>query len=378
MRILMFIGSLEAGGAERQFSQIADGLAARGHQVRMCTLFPGGAFWKELSANPSVDLTSLFSHRPAGKATVLSCLYRANARLKKFMVDQDVIYSALSLTDFIAWRATRSKRVPLVWGVRSGNLPVQWKLRVPFELCRLVSPAVTLIIANSKQGKAILKSAGYRTTKIVVIQNGIDTGSFQFNGSGRAMVRAEWKLEDSDKLIGIVGRITPEKGHKFFLDAAARVLDRCPSARFVSVGGGSGRYRNELMRRAETLGLERAMLWAGQRGDLPDVYSALDLCCSASVIEGFPNVLAEAMACGLRCVATDVGDSREILADDEWIIPPGDPQALAHKIISAVERKPARLPPALSASIAARFGIERMVDETERAISVVVSDQCRR
>lgn len=373
MRILLFIGSLQTGGAERQFNLIAEGLAKRGHRIKVCVLFPGGRFWETLSISSAVNVISLYDKRPKAKIKILICLLLSPFRLARHLKNTDLVYSALSLTDFIAWLATRMNRdVPLVWGFRSSRIPDQWKLRLPFELCRLVSRTISLIIVNSVNGKAYLESANFRPQRFAIIQNGIDTSYFKFDQKGRSKIRAQWGVHDSNVVIGLVGRISPEKNYEVFLNAAKRVLDHYPDVVFVSVGGGPDKYRSELVRLAETLGLDGKIIWCGERRDLPDIYSALDIFCSASSTEGFPNVIAEAMSCGLRCVATNVGDTSEIISDEAWLAPPNDPEALGERLIEALDSGINREITGMHFSIESRFGIGRMIENTERELASVL------
>jgi glycosyltransferase involved in cell wall biosynthesis len=111
-----------------------------------------------------------------------------------------------------------------------------------------------------------------------------------------------------ETLVGIVARLDPMKDYPNFLGAAAKVARREHAVRFVSVGAGPEDCAAVLREQARWLGLDKRMIWAGPRGDLPAVYNALDLLVSSSAFgEGFSNVLGEAMSCGVPCVATDVG-----------------------------------------------------------------------
>ena len=123
-------------------------------------------------------------------------------------------------------------------------------------------------------------------------------------------MRLEWGIAECEKLIGQVGRLDPMKDHSTFLKAAALLAHERKDVRFVCVGEGPTGYRDELYSLAKTLGLASRLIWAGSRRDMPAVYNAFDVAVSSSRWgEGLPNVIAEAMACGVPCVVTDVGDS---------------------------------------------------------------------
>jgi glycosyltransferase involved in cell wall biosynthesis len=116
------------------------------------------------------------------------------------------------------------------------------------------------------------------------------------------------------------------------------------------------------------------MIWAGPRGDLPAVYNALDLLVSSSAGEGFSNVLGEAMACGVPCVSTDVGDAREILGDTRTVAPPRNPDALVGSIAALLGRlrtDGASLGVRARKRIAENYSVEALVQRTQLALETM-------
>jgi glycosyltransferase involved in cell wall biosynthesis len=211
--------------------------------------------------------------------------------------------------------------------------------------------------------------------KIVVVPNGIDCDAFHPDAEGRARLRAEWSVPPEAPLIGMVARLDPVKGHPTFLRAAARVAASRPGARFVCVGEGQASYRDSLLLLASEVGIADRLVWAGERRVTSAVYNALDVAVLASNAgESFPNVVAEAMACGTPCVVTESGDSPLIVGDTGAVAPPRDPEALARAILSVLERV---LSDRTGTSAKARdrvmeeFSVERLVTRTERALELV-------
>jgi glycosyltransferase involved in cell wall biosynthesis len=123
------------------------------------------------------------------------------------------------------------------------------------------------------------------------------------------------------------------------------------------------------------LGISDKVIWAGALSDMPAVYSALDLLVSSSFSEGFPNVIGEAMACGVPCVVTDTGDSALIVGETGCVVEPRNPSALAGAIISLMEKDPQERGRRARARILENFSVERMTAETERAITAAASGE---
>lgn len=163
------------------------------------------------------------------------------------------------------------------------------------------------------------------------------------------------------------------KGHSTFLEAAGRLVHRCQNVRLICVGEGVGRYVSALKERAERLGLNPSLIWAGPRDDMPAVYSAFDIACSSSTGEGFSNAIAEAMACNLPTIATDVGDSARIVGDTVSVVTPEDPASLA-AALERLAKMPANERRALGAAcrerIVSEFGIDRLIQRTEQALEL--------
>jgi glycosyltransferase involved in cell wall biosynthesis len=128
------------------------------------------------------------------------------------------------------------------------------------------------------------------------------------------------------------------KDHPNFLKAAAILSKERQDVHFVCIGNGSENYKQQLHQLALELNISQRVIWTGGRSDMPAVYNALDIVCSASAYgEGFSNVIGEAMACGIPCVVTDVGDSAWIVGDTGLVVPPQNTEALKTAMSSLVE-----------------------------------------
>ncbi len=203
---------------------------------------------------------------------------------------------------------------------------------------------------------------------MVVIPNGIDAERFCPDPEARSQIRSEWGIAEHEKLIGLVGRLDPMKDHPIFLEAAACLAKKRKETRFVCVGGGPEEYQASLQTLAESLGLGERLLWAGTRQDMPAVYNALDILVSSSSYgEGVSNTIGEAMACGVPCVVTNIGDSAWVVRDMGEVIPPKDPSALSNAVEKLLDQR-SHTPDQIRRSIVERLSLETLIVNTERAL----------
>lgn len=364
MKIVLFIGSLKTGGAERQMATLASGMAHKGHTVVLVTMYPDGDYGSLLRGQPNLEVHSLYPQRTHSFPLRVLQLFHAPLKLRKSLrsIQPDAIYSMLEFSNLFAWIATRGRmKSRLVWGHRSSNMEFGWKMGLAEKVCAALSFSVPLMIANSTAGMEFAKGSGYCSRNFSVVPNGINTDFFQCDPDGAHDFRQELRIAPDAPLVGLVARLDPMKDHPTFLEAAALVRQQAPACRFVIVGDGPSSYRQELMEYAQRLQLQDALSWAGNRTDMPAVYSSLNVLSSSSYGEGFSNVIAEAMACETRCVVTDVGDSRLIVGETGLVVPPKDPQALAHAIVQALDM--GRCPDCRN-RIETLFSVDAMVGKT--------------
>jgi glycosyltransferase involved in cell wall biosynthesis len=170
---------------------------------------------------------------------------------------------------------------------------------------------------------------GYASDKMIVIPNGFDLNSFKPDREARLSVRGELGIPEDAFIIGSVARFDPQKDHGNFIKAAAILRADVPNVNFVLCGDGIIYDNAELTQWIDTKGLREHVHLLGRREDIPGVINALDIVSSTSFSEGFSNAVGEAMACGVPCVVTDVGDSAFIVGDTGRVVPPKDPAALA-------------------------------------------------
>lgn len=365
--------SLDRGGAERQLVVLAKGLASRGHAVSVAVFYGGGVYVAEL-AGAGVRVINLGKQ---GRWDILPFLNRLVGLLRKER--PEVLHSYLSVPNvLVAVLKPLLQGTRIVWGVRASNVDLSrydWLSSLAYALERRLARFADCIISNSDAGKRYAVANGFPEDKMKVIPNGIDTDYFRFDSEGRRQLRSAWGVGMHEILVGLVGRLDPMKGHPTFIEAASRIVRERRDVRFVCVGGGPADYARVLKQRVADLGLSNQLIWIGSRDDMPAIYSALDIATSSSSYgEGFSNAIAEAMACGVPCVVTDVGDSALIVGRKVSIVAPDDHGALATEIQGLANLLPEQrreMGEACRARVVSEFGVDRLVQRTERALGLI-------
>ncbi len=370
MRIVFLARALGPGGAERQLALMAAGLQRRGHDVIVATFYPGGTF-REMVTSASARHVSL---EKAGRWDVVGFLLRLRGLLRQER--PDILYSLLPPANIIAYCATpRVAGMRRVWGIRVSNMEhghYDWLARLSYAVERDLSSRADLIIFNARSGYRFAAAHGMAVGRSAVVPNGIDTAVFAPDEAARRQVRDAWAVDDGVHVVGMIGRFDPMKDHATFFAAAASVFRSRPNLLFVLAGNGVDEGTARLTELIRMNGLSGRVLLLGQRHDMPAVMAGLDILCLSSAFgEGFPNVLGEAMAAGTPCVATDIGDSREIVGDTGEIVTPGDPRALSDaldRLLRRLERAPEDVRASARARIVENFSVDRLIDRTEELL----------
>lgn len=326
MKVMFLIRSLEYGGAQRQLAVLAKELFVRGVSVAVAEFYSGGELEKNLD-NEGIPIHRL---NKRGRWDLARFTWRFIKLLRQ--KKPDIVYGYLTTANImITILKPFFPRIKVVWGVRASHMDLDrydWLFRFSYKIECKLSRFADVIIANSIAGKVYAIEHGFPANKLNVIPNGIDTTVFQPDWEAGRRVRAEWGVTDKEKFIGLIGRLDPMKDHQTFLHAAALLAEEYQDVRFLCVGDGPTVYQQELKKMSIKLELKERIIWSESRTDMPAVYNSLDINCISSYGEGFPNVIGEAMACGVPCVVTDVGDSANIVGDSGVIVPPHSPESL--------------------------------------------------
>ena len=372
-RLLFLIRSLNYGGAERQLVALAKGLWSREQSLAIATFYPGGAFSKDLEL-VGVPVVSLEKRSRWGIFRFLWRLFRL-VRTTQPQILHGYLGTANILTVLLKPFCPETK---IVWAVRASNMDLNrygWLDRLLYWIESRLSRLADVIIVNSYAGLEYAVDHGFPRGKMVVIHNGIDAQRFLPNQESRRRMRELLGIKEGEQVIGLVGRLDPIKGHETFLKAAAALSGEQQGVRFICVGNGPEMYKRALIVLSEELGLGNKLIWLDATDSPESIYNAFDIATSTSYGEGFPNVIGEAMACGIPCVVTDVGDAKRIVGDTGYVVDPGNPPALVSAWQLALDagavEKTSRSQRARERVIE-HFSLERLIEETARVLETAV------
>ena len=334
MKILNIITGLNNGGAEAVLYRLCVHDSNYKHIV--ISLMNEGKYGSLLK-DAGVVVHSL--NMPAGRVT-LSGLYKLFKLIRKFK--PNIVQTWMYHADLIGGVIARLAGIKNVfWNIRHTTLEPGKSKRATFfiaKLCAKLSKRVPKkIVCCAEKAVEVHGSIGYDTSKITVISNGFDLSKLCVIPNSQAQLKKE--LGDVFPLIGMVGRFDLQKDHFGLLEAFTIVKKTGISHKLVLVGLEINTSNIALIEKIQLLGLKDEVLLLDQRNDIPTIMNSLDLHVLSSSSEGFPNVLAEAMACNTPCVTTDVGDAALIVGDTGWVVPPKNPQALADAILIALNEQ---------------------------------------
>ena len=327
IKVVHLITELNTGGAEQMLYKLVTRMDPKAFSPLVVSMTDRGPIGERLASQgvPVLELgMRLGRPNPAG----LLRLYRLLQKEEPDVL-QTWLYHA-DLLGFIAGKASAVKRI--VWGIRCSDMDLRnyrplTSLTVWFN-ARL-SGLPDAILVNSEKGKQVHEKRGYSTRRMTVIPNGFDIEHFRPDETARQWLLGHLGLPGQATLIAFVARFDPMKDHATFFRAASALAEREEAVHFILAGDGM-LTSNAQVSALIPSGIRAKVHLLGRREDVPKLLAAVDIATSASAYgEGFSNAVGEAMACGLPCVVTDVGDAGWIVGDTGRVVPPGSPERLA-------------------------------------------------
>lgn len=331
MRILHFITGVNVGGAETMLAKLLEYQASAMPfwRSQVVSLAPPGAIAPRIAGCADLQTLGLREGRVmAGPAT----LARVDRITRGW--DPDLVVGWMHHGNLAAWLAARRspRKAPLIWNIRHSVADIRDEklaTRLVLRLGAMVSRCPAAIVYNAQAAVGQYRVMGYDSARALVIPNGFDCALYRPRPEMRQALRRRFRIADRATLVGMIARQHPMKDPAMLVEAVRRARRGGADIHLLLAGQGMDDPPPDLARALADLPPDRVTL-LGQRQDLPDLMPGLDILALPSAWgEGFPNTLAEAMACGLPCIATDVGDSRDMLGPTGRVVPPRDAGAMA-------------------------------------------------
>ncbi|WP_343564251.1 glycosyltransferase [Kiloniella sp. b19] len=326
--LVHIINSLDAGGAERMLSQIASHQACTGQDVIVVCLKNRGHFGEAITA-AGVELHCLEMPNKSFFRALLEI--RSLIRTRKPAFVMSWLYHA-DLMGTLACLMTGHK--DFAWNLRCSDIDFSKyspSTHLVVRTLALLSRFPREILSNNRAGIEAHKKLGYTPPRWTYMPNGFDLESFYPDKALGQKVRDEFSIPEDAPIIGTVARNDPQKDYPTLLKAARTVLAQNPAARFLLIGADTDKLDLTEAERTK-------IICTGRRKDINALLNAMDTFILTSAYgEGFPNVLGEALAVGLPCISTDVGDARDLLAGHGTVIPKQDAETLSSNILGLLE-----------------------------------------
>jgi len=367
MKIVFVVTCLNVGGAELMLQRLLQRLDKRysTHVISLTTIGDVGARIRAMGV--PVEAIGMQPGHPDLLGVVRLC-----NRMR--FLKPDLVQTWMYHADLLGGLAARLAGVKaVVWSLRNNNLDAdktKFVTRQVVRLCAWLSERIPdRIVSCSEAARVFHQRLGYASKTCVVIPNGFDLKEFRPDETWRDSARAEWNWGDGVLIVGMLARFDPQKNHCGFIEAARLLQERLPTARFVLAGEGVEWGNKALSDAVDRAGLREKMRLLGRRSDMPRLLAGLDVLASPSHSEAFPNVVGEAMACGVPCVATDVGDSRLIIGDAGAVAAATSAQAIAKalfEVLSLTSTERVHLGRRARARIVESYSLEVCVRNYER------------
>lgn len=327
-RVLHVISGLPTGGAENTLLKLLSTMDRAEFEPVVLSLRDHGTMGSRIEEQ-GIRVLDLDIR---GSLPTLNAIWR----LRKIMnqVRPEIIQGWMYHGNIASWLAGHMMpgNVPVVWSIHhtihdlkeekpTTGLAIRLGARLSSTPCRIIYVATVSARLHER--------FGYNPSRTVVLPNGFDCDQFRPSTEARAGLRREIGVAEETTLVGMVARHHPVKDHANFLRAAGMLAAQRTRVEFVLVGKGLDPGNGNILQAIGRQGPGLRVHLLGERHDIPYITAGLDIATSSSCSEAFPIVVGEAMACGIPCVVTDVGESSAIVGDTGIVVPPKDSAALA-------------------------------------------------
>ena len=342
LKIAHVITGLNTGGAETMLYKLLSRMDRTKFDPLVVSLADNGSLAARIAAlNITVFSCGMRPGFPSPAATL-----RLARKVRQFgpHLLQGWMYHGNLAAQAVA--ATLPQKTPVLWNIRGSHHILRhekFTTAATIWIGARLSALPSRIVCNSVVSAGLhQRRLGFSRRRWEIIPNGFELENFTPSENARSDLRSELGLPQETLLIGLIGRYNPVKDHGNFLRAAAILRKNAAGVHFVLAGRGVDGHNAALHEQSAALGLLECTHLLGERTDMSRITAALDIASSSSSSEAFPNVIGEAMSCGVPCVVTDVGDSAWLVGDTGTAVPAHDSDALARAWMELCDGDPAR------------------------------------
>jgi glycosyltransferase involved in cell wall biosynthesis len=363
IRVLHLTTGLNTGGAEIILARLVTHLDPLKFKSQVISMLPPGPVADQLQAN-GIHVMSL--NMSAGRITP-NAVFRLTQLIRNHK--PDIIQTWMYHADFLGGLGARlAGDFPGVWGLHNSTVTpgaIKKSTYLIIKACAFLSNWIpATIISVSRQAIKNHIEAGYNAKKFVFIPNGFDLQAFHPIASAHIQLSRVLGISENSKIIGLIARFDPQKDINNFIKAAAIIRKKIPGVHFVLCGDNMLPSNPILADWIKLANIHDRIHLLGRRDDIPQIMAGLDIAALSSCGEAFPLVLGEAMACGVPCVSTDVGDAALLVGETGKVVPPQNSEALSEAIIDLLylpQNQIEELGKKARQRIEENFGLEQMV-----------------
>jgi glycosyltransferase involved in cell wall biosynthesis len=355
LRIAYFIDDLGRGGTQTWLTILVEGLHSLGYEQRVYCI-------RNITHPENVQTLQQWA-----KVTIIGepRLWAIEGLIYLYKELKDwqpsIVQTLLPTSDMIGRSIGHIARVPMiVSSIRTHNLHKPWW---QLFLDRQTARWAYRVIFNCREAIPFaLAHEGVVEEQVVYIPNGTHTNR-QKQVPDVTSLRAQLGIANQARVLGMVARLHPQKGHRDLLTAFSLVIKEIPGSVLLIIGDGP--LRKALENEATRLGITSQVRFLGDRSDVADLLAVIDIYVHSSLFEGMPNAVMEAMSAVKPVIATRVDGTQELIIDQEsgWLVEPANPTALAKQIVFALRhsKQAHRLGQVAATRIKNRFSAERMI-----------------
>jgi glycosyltransferase involved in cell wall biosynthesis len=323
-RVLHIISTLDVGGAELNLLRLLKSMDRNAFENHVaCMTQPGTTAHKLEHIGIPVHSLKMKKGIPDVRAVI-------RLRFIVNLMRPDIIQCWMYHANLLG--LTLMKPGTTLWNLRCSDMDLSLYglvYRISVKAGAMFSHIPSAVIVNSYAGRNVHEKMGYLPRRWVIISNGFDTNIFKPDAEARSQIRAELKIPEEDIAIGLICRFDPMKDHTTFFEASRLFLEMHPRTHFILAGRGITWENPELLKLMKSSRDNGQFHLLNERGDVHKILASLDISSLSSAWgEGLPNAIGEAMACGIPCVATDVGDTKDLIGDTGIVVKKKSPGEL--------------------------------------------------